>query len=361
MPTLEVIQEGIDVLRYYIQRSEPVPPHLLVEGEIPSTRLLDYRVLEDLILCNYTAAASHVPGKNWKPALIVSRGIVFHRSGQVVSFPYTKFFNVDETPENRWENVIAWPIASITEKMDGVFIQAFRYKGETIWASRHDFFTPPSRCAMKIAGNIRIPEQTTMMFEVISRQFRQPTMIDYGEEEQLWYLGLRYLSNYEIVQAIPPVPLPPTVSVVQMYVCERVDTFLLTIKGRDATKEGVVVQGKEERGNKLAKVKGDAYVQRVRLISGMSPKRVLQIYRQGGMEEIEALDPAILDDREIGKTIRLIIDTERKVWEEVRQVQERGMTPQQIPDPHKRWMASSSPEKYIRAYVARIVEDALRL
>lgn len=190
MPTLDVICQGIDVLRFYVQCGQPVPPNLLIERGQSGQTLLHCRTLGNLVLYNYSSEATRIPGALWKPALIVARGIVFHYpSGQLVSFPYTKFFNVDETPETRLEKLLAWPVASITEKMDGVFVQAFQYNRETIWASRHGFFTPPSLLAQKIAGNIRIPPQTTMMFEVISQQFRQPTMIDYGKDG-LWFLGL---------------------------------------------------------------------------------------------------------------------------------------------------------------------------
>lgn len=148
-------------------------------------------------------------------------------------------------------------------------------------------------------------------------------------------------------------------SIVQVHAYERLEDFLLYIKRREATKEGVVVQGASERGNLLAKVKGEAYVQRVRFIMGMTPRKVLGAYKQSGIDGLREIDPAVLDDRAIRNVVHLIIDTEQKTREEVMRVQREGIRPQEIPDPNKRWMASNNPEKYIRTYVARIVEAAL--
>lgn len=363
MALLNDLMEGIDRLRYYVSVGQ-IPISELVSSQILNRIKrypVDIKQWEDLVLFNYNNYAQSIPARYWLPTMRVCRGTIMTLRGEVVSFPYHKFFNLNESDETSFEAVRRWELLSITEKIDGVLIQAVRWNGREIWASRHHFFTPPAREAMRLYGGFPIPEGYTLLFEVVAPQFRQKTMIDY-KTTALWYLGCRRLSDFALIQGVPIWgTLPPTVKTNTVYFTNNLDAFVGEIARRDGKQyEGVVIQGAEERGNLLVKVKGEEYVQRVRLIRSVTLKEILRLYEQSGLDEVIATIPSdVIDDPMIAKILSAIRDTEDSVWQEIAEIKQRGLKPQEIADEHKRWMAGQNPQKYIRKYVSRLVEVQL--
>lgn len=114
-------------------------------------RLITVRQYGNLTLLNYTNAAQYED--QWTPFLRVCRGLVLHTGGQVVSFPFHKFFNLGEMDETSEEAVSQWSPLCVTEKVDGVLIQVFKWEGNIYFASRHGIWTDASRLAFGLVGD----------------------------------------------------------------------------------------------------------------------------------------------------------------------------------------------------------------
>lgn len=357
------IAESVERLRYYIPSGEIPIGELVSQEALPRLRRhpVTVAVRSGLILFNYNNWAQSIPAVYWKPLLRLCRGVIFTEKGELVSLPYHKFFNLNELPEDNIDRIALLEVAAITEKIDGVLVQAAMWKGEQIWASRHNFFTPPTRIARQFWGDAPLPEGFTLLFEVVAPSIRQRTMIRYNEPA-LWYLGCRSLCDFSLYQGPPPqgVALSRGVRVVPVHIHTDLREFVQYVAARDGTNyEGVVIQFAEEKGNHLVKVKGIDYLQRVRLLRGLTASRILLAYKNEGIEGVvERLPRDVIDDPEITQLIALIQATEEDVIAEVDWVQKQGMRPHDLPE-HKRWMASPNPQKYIRPHVVRLVQKKM--
>lgn len=357
------IAESVERLRYYIPSGEIPVGELVSQEALPRLRRhpVVVAVRSGLILFNYNNWAQSVPAAQWKPLLRLCRGVIFTEKGELVSLPYHKFFNLNELPEDNIDRIASLEVASITEKIDGVLVQAVMWKGEQIWASRHNFFTPPAQIARQFWGKAPIPDGFTLLFEVVSPSVRQKTMICY-EGSALWYLGCRSLSDFSLYQGPPPqeVTLSRGVRVTPTHVHTDLREFVRYIMARDGTRyEGVVLQFAEEKGNHLVKVKGIEYQQRVRLLRSLAVPALLRVYKEEGMEGvIEKLPADVIDDPGVAQLLELIQRTEDEVKQEVARVQEQGTHPRDLPK-GKEWMGSQNPYKYVRNYVANAVQGAM--
>jgi hypothetical protein len=103
-----------------------------------------------------------------------------------VSFPFHKFFNIDEHDETGLQEVAGWQYRSITEKVDGVMIQVFRHGGEVVFASRHGIGTRASQLAAALAVRhsysypLADRFRHTLICELIHPEVWQPGMISYS-------------------------------------------------------------------------------------------------------------------------------------------------------------------------------------
>jgi len=71
----------------------------------------------DLEICNYTPKTQY--NKLWDVYTLMSRGLILDSEHNILSKPFSKFFNLNETAETTMSNLPA-EIPSISEKLDGV-------------------------------------------------------------------------------------------------------------------------------------------------------------------------------------------------------------------------------------------------
>ena len=87
---------------------------------------------EDLLLFNYTPHTQY--NKYWTPETLCARGLITDLEGNIVAFPFPKFFNLheydDELPELPFE---------VYEKMDGSLGIIYFVNGEPRIATRGSF------------------------------------------------------------------------------------------------------------------------------------------------------------------------------------------------------------------------------
>lgn len=274
------------------------PPKLL-------KRMLKVSTGYDSVLLNYTDAAPYILAENnlqWNSFLRACRGIIFGTNGALLSFPFHKFFNINEHNETQAHNVARWQIRSATEKVDGVMIQVYERGGELVFASRHAVWSNAAITAYETAHSAlqhvwrALPaRRKTLICELVHPQHRKVGMVDYGDMRALVLLFVRDLDTYELTPCcevfsnsaheLPdPLMLPATYN-------ER-DFYSLYNKVKSAQTrewEGIVLQATGARGNLLVKIKNPLYLDRIAAIKHITPSKLLQNYELGGLEQARNL------------------------------------------------------------------------
>jgi hypothetical protein len=337
--TVKEIFEGLSEVKNFVQKDQ-YPPEI--------ERYFVRRRWENLILINYTDAATYeFPADQWTPAMRVCRGLILTDDGsQIVSFPFHKFFNVGESSETDPNEVARWTVRAVTEKIDGVMIQVFRWKGELVWASRHAIWSNAATDAFKSASTavekIFPKGNWTLICEFVHPAHRKAGMIDYGD---LVALGVLYLRNLDTMELIParekfdgdlpsPLFLPALYPVSQFW---EARAFVLAAPTRNF--EGVVLQGADEMGNRLVKIKNPLYLDAVAAVRQITPNRIISVYERtglAGVKDLLLLYKDILDD--IPEAKEVVAELERAEAEFIARCLElREKEIAEIP-PEMRWV-----------------------
>jgi len=318
------IRDGIRRLKEYLSTGDPSVTGYSSED---LNRFIVVRRYGDLVLLNYTNAAQY--SANWNNLLRVCRGIVLDKQLNLVSMPFHKFFNIDEHDETHLQLVAAWRYRSITEKLDGVMIQVFRYEGELVFASRHGINTKASVLARQLACDIdrvidKIPfPRFTLIMELIHPEVWQPGMI-YYDNRMLVPLFVRDLDTLELYPSGELFhELPPSFILPDRYLYENVRSLVKVVRDyHEPDWEGVVVQGHGELGNQLVKIKAYGYLHRLRALRGLSPRRLIEVYREQGMEGVKQViagaEEIVLSSPDIHKTIVLLQREEENILQEAK-------------------------------------------
>jgi len=361
------ILEGIDRLRAYLRTGDASVTGCSSED---LSRFIVVRRYGDLTLITYTNAAQY--DAEWNNFLRVCRGIVLDSRANVVSFPFHKFFNIDEHDETRLQEVAKWQYRSITEKLDGVMIQVFRHEGELVFASRHGIGTRASQLAAALATDIdsrilsRIGFRHTLICELIHPEVWQPGMI-YYQNKALVPLFVRDLDTLELYPSgeLFHEMLPPNFILPNRYLYENVRSLVKVVRDyHEPDWEGVVVQGSGELGNQLVKIKTYGYVHRLQILRGLSPRRLIEVYRHAGMEGVKQViadvEEIVLSSPKISETIDSIKREEENILREAKKyadVPRERIT--EVPE-QWRWVVSyqgtEKLERAIRKRVASRVE-----
>jgi hypothetical protein len=156
-----------------------------------------------LTIYNYSQATQYEA--KWDEVTLSCRGLVFDEAGNQVSYPFKKFFNIEENKHVSTEHF------EIYEKVDGSLITVFNYNGEWVVSSRGSFTSDQAIAAQKLFKQLmnldRIDKRATYLFELIAPWNR--IVVDYGEREELILLGARakyfeasHLDLYELAKML---------------------------------------------------------------------------------------------------------------------------------------------------------------
>ena len=367
---LDNIRFGLDRVANYLRSGDP---NVTGYSRNELSQYLTVRRYGELVLFNYTNAAQY--RADWNNFLRVCRGLVLDSNGRIVSFPFHKFFNINEYPETDIQMVSRWSLRSITEKLDGVMIQVFLHEGELVFASRHGIWTRAAKLAKELAVDIeaitsRFDFPFTLICELIHPEIWQPGMVQYEQDLKLLVpLFVRNLNTLELIPAHEVLgDLPAPYGFAQRYQYNSIqDLVRVASSYQDADWEGVVVQGMDECGNQLVKVKSFGYIKRLQIIRGLSPRRLIQVYVQYGMDTVRylitSLEEVVLAVPVIRSTIELLEQEESRLREEI----QRYMLPKdrvmEVPE-EWRWVVSyqGTPklEMALRSRVANRVNSIIQ-
>lgn len=152
----------------------------------------------------------------WSLQMRIARGITFDaESGDVVSFPYEKFFNMDEYLDGNLANLAKkmgeQPFIA-SEKVDGILIQAFydKYSDKIRFGTRAQLdpetdekgFLETAEKLMKRSGRYDDLKEAlrggkSMILELIDPKYR--VVVGYGKKSALFLHGIRDLGTSEMM------------------------------------------------------------------------------------------------------------------------------------------------------------------
>lgn len=226
-----------------------------------------------LSIWNYTPEVQY--GQKWDNITLQCRGLVTDDKGNVISYPFKKFFNIEEqkhTPTESFE---------VYEKMDGSLGMLFFYEGKWVVATRGSFHSDQAKKATELLNskyNLEsLPKGYTTLFEIIYPENR--IVVDYGNEEMLVVLGMTNRFNGKELDYESVVNLA---SESGMPVVKRYDGIkdYNTLKALvDNNSEGFVV--KFSNGDRM-KIKGEEYLRLHKIMTNVSTTGVWEMLSSGG-------------------------------------------------------------------------------
>lgn len=137
----------------------------------------------DLTIFNYSRKTQF--DKYWNDITLACRGLVLNSEGKVIARCLRKFFNLQEVDVS----LIPKTTFKVYEKLDGSYLQIFKYKNELVFSSRGSFTSDQALKAHEIFYkkyshlSDQILEGYNYVFEIIYPQNR--IVVDYGKVEDI--------------------------------------------------------------------------------------------------------------------------------------------------------------------------------
>jgi RNA ligase len=289
----------------------------------------------NLLLFSYTPSAQYAG--RWNFFERVSRGLIINRrTGEIVARPFDKFFNWGEGGRKAPYTA---HIVNVYEKLDGSlgifyrdngykiatrgsfpstpqevedsynewarknklpeqnWAELVRYGAMTQWSTlrRMEWQPPASLASTWATEHLKqhdlpgLPDELTLLFEILYPHGR--ILIDYGDREELVLLAARNRHTGEYLPFYPDVYEMAQrygFSTPRTYHFSNVTDILAQAGQLDYNQEGWVV---EFSNGERYKIKGDAYLELNRLVSGLSFRSTLQAVMEGRVEQSRQLIP----------------------------------------------------------------------
>lgn len=269
----------------------------------------------------------------YEPIVCECRGLVLDdTTNEVISFPFTKFFNFGEPTAA----TIDWKTAKVGQKVDGSLIKIVRLGDDVLISTNGtlDAFKAPVAeqigCKFKSFGDIvkhvivskfgtmqlfisQLRENFTYMFELVSPYTR--VVIPYKEAD-LWYLVRRDNISFQ-EEHFSAKPFGDIFKVPEVFPLSNVDQCLAATRAMPWDEEGYVVC--DANFNRV-KIKSPSYLA-VHNLKGeggvMSYRRAIEIVRANEIDEIcsyfEEFRPALEECK--AKFWKIVEETEN-AWNE---------------------------------------------
>jgi RNA ligase len=243
------------------------------------------RTRGDLAIYNYTASCAY--GRHWTEVTRAARGLIIEEStGRVVARPFPKFFNVGEMPETA-ADVLPWDEPhEITEKMDGSLGIVFWYDDMWDIATRGAFGSPQAtrargRMLHRYNLDFILDEENTYLVEIIYPENR--IVVDYGDRDELVMIAAIHTeTGTEINRAT----VFEHADDAGMFMTQAVDSHE---EDHESNTEGFVVHW--PASGLRVKIKSDEYVAAHRIVSLVTPRRVLEAMAGGSDDDLVARLP----------------------------------------------------------------------
>lgn len=232
----------------------------------------------DLEICNYTPKTQY--DKLWDIYTLMSRGLILDSEHNILSKPFSKFFNLNETPETTIYNLPA-EIPYVTEKLDGVLGILYPENEKVAVASRGSFDSEFALWATEWMREKGFSQEDfkhsyTYCFEIIYPGSK--IVVDYkGRSELVLLAVLNNENKHELNHVIEAKELGIT-HAKEFYFDDlnQAEKYLIAVQG--IYQEGFVCR--YSNGLRL-KLKSEDYRRLHKIITGFSAKDVWEALRQG--------------------------------------------------------------------------------
>lgn len=238
-----------------------------------------------LAIYNYTKACQY--GRHWTDVTMAARGLILEEStSEVAARPFRKFFNVDERPETA-ADVLPWDEPhEVAEKMDGSLGIIYRYGGKWDIATRGAFDSPQAVYARENLLPQCDPDGPfrrsgiTILVEIVYPGARREHVVDYGERDELVFLATIGDPGYKVHEqrrraveagfSLPRLATPQCATGAPDKHAPNTEGYVIYWPARDLR----------------VKVKSDEYTAAHRMLSQVTPRRVLEEVEQGTDDDI---------------------------------------------------------------------------
>lgn len=195
-----------DLEAFLYRRAQPTDLDVLNARRDQLLRLLSEVYIRTRGSLNLFCYISSVKVRHWNPYTAQSRGIILDlKQERCVTFPYDKFFKLDECPGWMREDLPEGEPDEVVEKVDGSFVTAYQHEGQISFACKGNFDAEQARKAEEIATKYDLSpldfSRYHYTFEVVYPQNRFPhgfALVDYGEEA-LFLTGIRERHTHRIL------------------------------------------------------------------------------------------------------------------------------------------------------------------
>lgn len=242
----------------------------------------------DLTVFNYNFPNFPDIDDPYYKALIEMRGLHFiNETGEILSRPFHKFFNINERPETNVDT-LNFENSNIVEKFDGSMIQisSFKNSDQLFIGTKMGSETEVAKLAQKMIGSklddlLIEDKENTHMFEFCSDENQ---IVIYHEEPKLVYLGSRNKISGEYNQS-----LRSDISNVNLNIelLKPLDVNLTEVKTKWKNREGVIVSW--PNGNKV-KMKTEDYLRKhSNVFISNNPKKMLLLSINNEVDDFKSI------------------------------------------------------------------------
>jgi RNA ligase len=252
---------------------------LVVAGLLRSDRTDDGKLVV------YTYSDNCVYDAAWNEVTMNSRGHVFNaKTGEPVSRPFPKFFNLGEKPPVAPE-ALAWDKPyDVYEKMDGWLGVLYRHDGQFKVSSRGSFHSEGAQWATEFVQkkDLRfLPNEATLCFEIINPA--QRIILDYGEMQSLVILAAfnRYTGEEYPRAIVEEWAKQADIPIVRRYENMTLDD-LRRIQAEGKGMEGFVIRFHD---GVRVKVKTEWYTTRAKIVSRLTPIALWEAMKDGRVQK----------------------------------------------------------------------------
>lgn len=290
-----------------------------------------YNQKDELLLLKYSKAIWEC---GWNRFALRCRGKVINmKTREIVSYPFDKFFNLNEvssTSEEKVEKALAEADeVTVTDKIDGSMIAVSRYKGKLLVTTNGEFNNIQIDLANALIDEMypkfreSAPEGFTFIFELVHPGNK--IIIDYGNEKALYLLGVRDLTTKRLMRrtAVEGFAREYGFKMPASFDPKDLEDFkeeALTAKG--AGREGWVFLASSERGQFMFKLKFAEYFTLAKIKAIPSLQKVYVLIQNDMLDDMLAVSEGELLEKLIECTQAIseyfvLFDREiRECWDE---------------------------------------------
>lgn len=259
------------------------------------TRLVSAQHHDKFPLDIYTYGRACVHDNKWDTVTQKCRGIVVNReTGDIVARPFEKFFNFGDTVYGGdMARVEEMGQPTVWEKVDGFLCTGYQWGGKWYCASKGSFHSPHAKWAsakIQALDMSSLAAGVTPVFEGVCKSLR--IVVDYKDIDGLI---LTAVIDNETGQETTPLSLKifarqMRVGVAQQYHMTMQEAHALSYDETVKNEEGFVLTWYRDGQTPFRlKVKYADYIRIHRMVTGFSPKRILEVIQNGWTTEMDDL------------------------------------------------------------------------